>query len=202
MLREKYDVLAPALDERCVRLWAASEARALGWGGVSRVSEATGLTRPTIHRGLEELEARSSRLTVEDRSIDRIRQPGGGRKRLIDQNPGLRDELEALVDPATRGDPMSPLRWTSKSTTKLAAELTSRGHEVSDRTVAHLLREMDYSLQSNRKSTEGKQHPDRDAQFQYINQLAKRFIRQGKPVISVDTKKKELVGDFKNGGQE
>jgi hypothetical protein len=127
---------------------------------------------------------------------------GGGRQRLVDQNPRLRDELESLVDPATRGDPMSPLRWTSKSTGKLAAELTRRGHKASAQTVARLLHEMDYSLQSNRKSKEGKQHPDRDAQFRYINRLAKRFIRQGKPVISVDTKKKELVGDFKNGGRE
>jgi hypothetical protein len=200
-LRQKFKGLERALDERTVRLWAATEARALGWGGVSRVSEATGLTRPTIHRGLQELDEEVG-LSREERSVDRVRQTGGGRRKLVEQNPRLRDELELLVDPATRGDPMSPLRWTSKSTAKLAAELTRRGYEVSDRTVAHLLREMDYSLQSNRKSREGKQHPDRDAQFRYINRLAKRFIRAGNPVISVDTKKKELVGDFKNGGRE
>jgi hypothetical protein len=201
MIREKFEALAPELNERCLRLWAASEARALGWGGVSRVTEATGLSRPAVHRGLKDLEANERQPAGTSNGVP-VRRAGAGRKRLVDQDPGLRDELESLVDPATRGDPMSPLRWTSKSTVRLASELTRRGYEASAKTVARLLHEMDYSLQSNRKSREGKQHPDRDAQFKYINRVAKRFIRLGKPVISVDTKKKELVGDFKNNGRE
>ena len=200
-LREKFEVLSAELDERSLRLWAAAEARALGWGGVTRVCEATGLTRPTIHRGLKEFIAQR-KLPPHKRGADRVRAAGGGRKRLIERFPGLVKDLESIVGPATRGDPMSPLRWTSKSTRNLVEELNTRGYSVSDRTIAQLLREMGYSLQSNRKVAEGKQHPDRNAQFEYISQLAKRFVRQKKPVISVDTKKKELVGDFKNRGRE
>lgn len=198
-LRQKFKALAWALDECSLRVWAATEAKALGWGGVSRVAEATGLTRPTIHRGLEELEQKH-RPDAEE--VARVRRVGGGRKRLVDQNPRLRKDLDSLLDPTTRGDPMSPLRWTSKSTRKLAAELKKRRHTVSARTVAQLLYEMDYSLQANRKTREGTNHPDRDAQFLYINKLVKRYTKRQHPVISVDTKKKELVGDFKNGGRE
>jgi len=160
-VREKYEVLAAQLDERALRLWAASEARAIGWGGVSRVAEATGLTRPTVHRGLKEIEAQR-KLPAEERGAPRVREAGVGRKRLVDQQPHLWKELQSLVDPVTRGDPMCPLRWTSKSTRKLAAELTRRGFPASDRTVAQMLHEMDYS-QSNSKTREDKrgQKPSR-----------------------------------------
>jgi hypothetical protein len=197
----KYTSLEPVLDERARRLWAAVEARAIGRGGITRVAEATGLSRVTIRAGLKELDPPSTP-TGQEPATGRLRRPGGGRKRPVDQDPVLLRDLETLVDPVTRGDPMSPLRWTCKSAAKLAAELRAKGHAVSERTVNRLLHVLDYSLQSNRKTIEGKSHPDRDAQFQYINRRVKAFQRQGQPVVSVDAKKKELVGQFRNGGRE
>jgi len=200
-IRAKFATLAPLLDERARRLWAAVEARAIGRGGIVRVAEATGLSRGTIRAGLRELDSPAPP-DEEGFSSGRLRRPGGGRKPLVDQDPDLLRDLEALVDPVTRGDPMSPLRWTCKSAAKLAAGLLSRGHAVSERTVNRLLHDLGYSLQSNRKTIEGRQHPDRDAQFRYINRRVRAFQRQGQPVVSVDTKKKELVGPYRNGGRE
>jgi hypothetical protein len=202
-LQNKFAILGPILDERQCRLWAATEARALGRGGVTLVAQATGISRKRIHAGLRELDPLSQTTppTAKPRP-QRVRRSGGGRRSLAARDPALVQELEALVAPATRGDPMSPLRWTSKSTPKLAAELTARGHPVSPRTVAHLLKELDYSLQSTRKAREGSNHPDRDAQFAHLNARTQAFQQRGQPVISVDTKKKELVGDFQNGGRE
>jgi hypothetical protein len=200
-LKAKYKALSGRLDKATLRLWAAVEARGLGRGGISVVAKAIGLSRTTIHAGLNELEiAGKSKPAGLPRS--RIRAVGAGRKRLVENDPRLKQDLEALLDSATRGDPQSPLRWTCKSTTKLAEALNRSSHRVSRRTVCTLLNEMDYSLQSTRKTREGVQHPDRDAQFIYISRLVKRFQREGQPVISVDTKKKELIGDFANGGQE
>lgn len=202
-IREKFEALDPLLDERSRRIWAATEARALGWGGVSAVAAATGLARNTVHAGVKELTsgARAAEVDAEAESA-RIRRPGGGRKRLIEMDPELRDTLEALVEPETRGDPMSPLRWTCKSTTQLAAVLTGAGHAISERTVAGLLQDLGYSLQGTLKTREGASHPDRDEQFRYIARQTKLFQKRGEPVISVDTKKKELVGDFANAGRE
>jgi hypothetical protein len=202
-LRAKYRALASRLDEATLRLWAATEARSLGRGGVSAVAGASGLSRTTIYAGLEELKARKSRRSVTSpEPAVRIRAPGGGRKKLTTKDPTLLRALEALVEPVTRGDPQSPLRWTCKSTTRLAAELNRRKHRVSQRTVYDLLAQLDYSLQSTRKTREGAQHPDRDAQFTYIARVVKEFQAAGQPVISVDTKKKELLGDFANRGRE
>jgi hypothetical protein len=202
-IREKFAVLDPLLDERSRRIWAATEARALGWGGVSAVAAATGMARNTVHAGVRELSAGGrGRNGDVPTGGSRIRRPGGGRKRLTETDPELRDALEALVEPETRGDPMSPLRWTCKSTTQLAAALTRGGHGVSERTVASILHQMGYSLQGTFKTREGASHPDRDEQFRYIARRTRLFQRRGAPVISVDTKKKELVGDFANGGRE
>ena len=195
-INKKYRVLLPELSEQGRRLFAGVEAITAGWGGISAVARATGLSRTTVARGVKDAE-NSQRL-----ESGRIRKKGGGRKRRVQTDPTLRKDLEVLLEPHTRGDPESPLRWTSKSVRKLAMELKKMGHKTSHRMVASLLREMDYSLQANRKTTEGKQHPDRDAQFKYINRKAKKQQKMGLPVISVDTKKKELVGDFKNAGQE
>ena len=197
----KFAPLEPLLDERTRRLWAAVEARALGRGGIMRVAEATGLSRATIRAGLRELDAPPP-ADARRATRERLRRPGGGRRPLVESDSQLLGVLESLVDPVTRGDPMSPLRWTCKSAARLAAELQSQGHAVSERTVNRLLHELGYSLQSNRKTLEGRQHPDRDAQFQYINRRVKAFQRQGQPVVSVDTKKKELVGQFRTGGRE
>jgi hypothetical protein len=199
-IRQKFLALSPVMDERMRRQWAATEAKALGWGGISAVAEATGLAWNTIKSGVRELDRRAAQ--PQEPVADRIRRPGAGRKRLAETDPQLLEALEALVDPVTRGDPESPLRWTCKSTAKLADELTRRNHPVSDRTVAALLKQSGYSLQANRKTREGNQHPDRNAQFEHINAQVITFHRQRQPVISVDTKKKELVGDFKNGGRE
>jgi transposase len=199
-IRRKYQLLDPILDERSRRQWAAAEAKELGYGGVSAVARATGLARDTIEVGSRELEYR--RRHPNEAPAVRLRQPGGGRKPLTYSDPELVSALEALVEPLTRGDPESPLRWTCKSTRRLAHELTSQGHAVGYRTVGCLLHEAGYSLQANRKTREGNQHPDRNAQFEYINAQAQRFQKRRQPVISVDTKKKELVGDFKNAGQE
>ena len=202
-LRAKYQALATRLDEATLRLWAATEARSLGRGGVSAVAEASGLSRTTIYAGLEELKARKTRRSVTlAEPAARIRAPGGGRKKLTTKDPTLLRALEALVEPVTRGDPQSPLRWTCKSTTRLAAELNRRKHRVSQRTVYDLLAQLNYSLQSTRKTREGAQHPDRDAQFTYIARVVKEFQAAGQPVISVDTKKKEILGDFANRGRE
>ena len=200
-IAEKYEALRGVMDEQMRRLWAAAEARALGYGGVSVVARAIGLTRPTITAGMKELgDAREVVMPVAPN--DRIRREGGGRRRATDINEGLRPALEELVDPATRGDPMSPLRWTCKSVRTLAAELTRQGHPVSHQTVSEVLQQSGYSLQVNRKTREGGGHPDRNAQFEHIARRAKEFQQRGQPVISVDTKKKELVGDFKNAGRE
>jgi hypothetical protein len=198
-IRRKFRLVAVELDERRRRQWAAAEARDVGWGGISLVARATGLSRPTIMAGLKELElSAKSRLVA----AARVRAPGGGRRTLTQSDPGLLEALERLIDPATRGDPMSPLRWTCKSTAKLAEELTRQNHPVSDRTVAMLLKQSGYSLQANRKSREGSSHPDRNAQFEYINRQVRAFQKRQQPVVSVDTKKKELVGEFKNPGEE
>ena len=199
-IRQKFITLAPVMDERLRRQWAASEANAMGWGGISVVAKATGLARNTIKAGMRELQHRAAH--PDEPVEDRIRRRGGGRKRLADTDPLLFEALERLVDPVTRGDPESPLRWTCKSTAKLAEELTRQEHPVTDRTVATMLKEAGYSLQANRKTREGNQHPDRNAQFEHINQQVTTFLRQRQPVISVDTKKKELVGDFRNVGEE
>ena len=187
------------MDERSRRQWAAAEARELGWGGVTVVARATDLSRTTISAGLRELE-----LPAKQRSVEglRVRRPGGGRKALTETDPGLLAALEALIEPATRGDPESPLRWTCKSTRGLADELTRKRHPVGANTVAALLRHGGYSLQANRKTREGARHPDRNAQFEHINAQVRRFQNRDQPAISVDTKKKELIGDFKNAGRE
>jgi len=198
-IRRKYQSLLPEMDERRRRQWAAAEARDLGWGGVSLVAQATGLSRPTIMVGLRELDQPIPQRAAQ---AERVRRPGGGRRPLSQTNPTLLPALEALVDPVTRGDPESPLRWTCKSTRRLAEELTRQGYRVGARTVASLLHEAGYSLQANRKTREGLAHPDRNAQFEYINASVARSLIRGQPAISVDTKKKELVGDFKNGGRE
>jgi hypothetical protein len=197
-IRGKFLSMTPLLDERSRRHWAAAEARDLGWGGVSLVARATGLSRTTIAAGLAELDEATPGESVSSR----IRRPGAGRPHLVDANAGLWAALDALVDPVTRGDPMSPLRWTCKSTERLAAELNGQGYIVSARTVASILREAGYSLQANRKTREGAAHPDRNAQFEYINQQVRRLQKRGQPVVSVDTKKKELIGDFENSGRE
>jgi hypothetical protein len=199
-VRKKYRSLDPMMNERMRRQWAAAEAADLGWGGVSLVALATGLARNTVMVGGRELEHRRTH-PKEPVSVQ-IRSPGGGRKPLIEIDSGLARALEALVDPATRGHPESPLRWTCKSTSKLAEELQRQNHPVTDRTVARLLKAAGYSLQANRKTQEGASHPDRNAQFEYISRQVRAFQKQGQPVVSVDTKKKELVGEFKNAGEE
>jgi hypothetical protein len=197
----KFAILSPLLDERARRLWAAVEARAIGRGGISQVAEATRLSRATIRAGLQEL-AHPLSPTTPQAPVERVRRPGGGRKPLGAHDPQLVRALETLLDPVTRGDPMSLLRWTCKSAAKLATALQTQGHVVSERTVNRLLHDLGYSLQANRKTLEGRAHPDRDAQFQYLNRRAKVFQKQGQPVISVDTKKKELVGQFRQSGRE
>jgi transposase len=194
-LAVKFGVLFPHLDERQRRLLMGAEARVLGHGGVRVVAQAARVSETTVRKGMDELEAGEG-------PLGRVRRPGGGRKKAAEVDPGLRPALLALVEPDIRGDPISPLRWTTKSTRKLAAELTRQGHKVSADTVGDLLREEGFSLQANAKTIEGAQHSDRDAQFRYINDQAKEHMRAGDPVISVDTKKKELVGDYKNAGRE
>lgn len=191
----KYAAVASYLDERARRIWAATESRALGYGGDALVSAATGLARETIRKGRAELNTRTA-------PGGRLRRAGAGRPRLLQTEPGLQDALEALVDPLTRGAPDSALRWTCKSTAKLAAALAELGWTVSASTVGRLLHAMGYSLQSARKSQEGTTHPDRNAQFEHISATAERFLRRHQPVISVDTKKKELVGNFRVAGRE
>jgi transposase len=192
-----FELVSPRLDERQRRLLAAAAAHALGrGGGITLVARATGMSRQTVYDGLADL-ADPTGLAA-----GRARRPGGGRKRLVERDPGLVAALEALVDPATRGDPASPLRWTCKSTAQLAHALTEAGHPVSDDTVGRLLKQQDYTLQRTRKTVEGAQHPDRDAQFHYLNEQVTAQLAAGQPVVSVDTKKKELVGNYANGGRE
>lgn len=196
----KYDKLGSMMDERLKRHWAACEALALGYGGISAVAQATGLSRSTIRRGIVEVQQEMPQLAQE--IGDRIRRPGGGRRPLVETDTALQGDLETLLADSTRGDPMSPLLWTCKSTRVLAAELQKQGHKVSHMTVDRLLHEMNYSLRSNRKTEEGKQSPDRDAQFRFINQKVRSFQRRRQPVISIDAKKRENLGNFKNPGQE
>jgi hypothetical protein len=195
-VREKYALLERDLDERARRAWAATEALSLGYGGVSIVHRATGLAVSTIRRGVSDV-------TSGDRPApQRVRRPGGGRRRAAEKDPGLLSDLEKLLEPSTRGDPESPLRWTIKSVRRLAAELEKQGHSASRTLVARLLWESGFSLQANRKVHEGGKHPDRNAQFEHINRTVKDRLRRGEPAISVDTKKKELVGSYKNAGRE
>ena len=195
-IRDRFEKLAPFLDERMRRLVAASESVVIGFGGTSVVSRETGVSRRAIIQGIKELEQEPSETPT------RVRRAGGGRKKTVDQDATLQRDLERLVDPVTRGDPESPLRWTCKSVRKLSDELNRTGHQTSHRMVAELLHGLGYSLQANRKTLEGSSHQDRDAQFQHINEQVKQLLGQHQPVISVDTKKKELVGDFKNTGKE
>ncbi|MGH2372046.1 MAG: ISAzo13 family transposase [bacterium] len=196
LYRAKFKALAPVLTERARRTWAATEARAAGRGGISVVARATGIAYSTIVRGLKEL------ASGDQAAAGRERRPGGGRKRNIEKDPTLLADLEGLVEPTASGDPESPLRWTSKSVRQLAAALQAMGHAVSRQLVSELLAAAGYSLQANRKTREGPQHPDRDGQFRYINRQVRRFQATAQPVISVDTKKKELVGDFKMPGRQ
>lgn len=199
-IQRKYLALVPLMNERARRQWAAAEAESYGWGGIGLVAQATGLAPATIRKGLVEV---TSRAAQPETSVPvRIRRQGGGRKSKVVHDPQLAQALSALVEPATRGDPESALRWLSKSTRHLASVLTAQGHPVSERTVGRLLRAAGYSLQSNRKRQEGDGHPDRNAQFEHINRTIQAFQQRAQPAISVDTKKKELVGNFKNGGRE
>ena len=200
-IREKYEGVRPLLNERSRRRWAAAEALSLGWGGVTAVAKATGLTRKSIHFGLRERKAEEVE-SAEAWSADRVRRPGGGRKPITYHQPKLVSALNDLVEPTARGDPGSPLRWSCLSTSHLSTTLRRAGYQVSPRKVSALLKQSGYSLQANRKKREGASHPDRNAQFEYINATASAFLRRRQPVISVDTKKKELVGDFKNAGRE
>ena len=195
-ITKRFEAVRGILDERSRRLVAAAESAAIGRGGVSAVSRATGLSRQVIRQGMVEL----SQAAVHPPG--RIRRPGGGRKKTVEQDLSLLRDLEQLVEPVTRGDPESPLRWTCKSLRKLAEELQRMGHQASHQLVGRMLHELGYSLQANSKTLEGSSHPDRNAQFEYLNRKVKRQLQQHQPVISVDTKKKELVGDFKNNGRE
>jgi hypothetical protein len=194
----RYAALAPVLDERGRRRFAAAEARTAGRGGVLALTRITGLARSTIDRGLRELAGTAA----DEAASGRVRRAGGGRKRLTETDPTLLADLQSLVEPTTRGDPMALLLWTSRSLRNLADALQVKGHRIKHNVVADLLRQLDYSLQSNRKTREGTDNPDRDAQFAYINSQMKAVLAAGQPAISVDTKKKELVGDFKNAGRE
>jgi hypothetical protein len=202
VIEEKFRALSSRLDEATLRVWAAVEARTLGHGGVSAVAKASGLSRTTIYAGLRELEAPAPRAELRAGGRGPIRAKGGGRKKPMVKAPTLLSDLDALVEPTARGDPQSPLRWTCKSTPRLAKELAERGHGVSQRSLCDLLAQLGYSLQATRKTREGGKQPDRDAQFSYIAAMAAQYQATGEPVICVDTKKKELIGDFKNGGRE
>jgi len=195
-IKKRFSILSRLLDERSRRLVAGAESLALPRGGISAVSRATGISRPVIRQGIAELKNPKTAL------MGRVRRPGGGRKRIAERDTAVLVDLENLVEPVTRGDPESPLRWTCKSVRRLAEELRKQGHVISYPVVAELLRNLGYSLQANRKTTQGAGHPDRNAQFEYISRKVQRFFASKQPVISVDTKKKELVGDFKNGGRE
>ena len=200
LVHEKYNRLSWMMDEKLKRHWAACEALALGRGGISAVSQETGLSRNTIRKGIREIREEMPRLVGE--IGQRVRKSGGGRYRLSQTDESLERDLEELLEASSRGDPMCPLRWTCKSTRNLAKELQHKGHQVSHMTVDRMLQDMDYSLQANRKTLEGRQHPDRDEQFQFIARKVRRFQHRGQPVVSVDAKKKELLGKFKNSGRE
>ena len=201
-IRHQFVSLTGVLDERSRRQWAATEAEKYGRGGLRWVCKATGMSHNTIARGIKEIKARRQ-VPVEEQSVSgRIRQKGGGRKLLEEKDRELLSSLRRMVEPTSRGDPMKPLCWTIMSTYTIAEELTKAGHPVSPRTVASMLKADDYRLQSNRKTKEGKQHPDRNEQFEYINRQSLRFMRKGEPVVSVDTKKKELIGNYANKGRE
>ena len=199
-IEAKYQALSGRLDDAALRAWAATEARSLGRSGVSLVAKATGLSRTTIYAGLAELKKPATATPVGRRA--RVRSVGGGRKKLIDKDVSLLRDLDALVEPTTRGGPMSPLRWICKSTRRLAEELHRQGHAVGQRSLCNLLGRAGFSLQSTRKTREGGQHEDRDEQFMHIARTVAEYQATGDPVISVDTKKKELIGDFKNAGRE
>ena len=197
LLQERFSALSPHLTERQKRLVAATDARSLGYGGITRVANATGMSRTTIHEGLRELDKETNLVP------ERSRRQGGGRKKIQDQVPPILSDLDAMVDPSSRGNPMLPLRWTLKSTRQLAEALTKKGYRVSHPVVGEMLKRLGYSLQSNMKALdEGSQHPDRDAQFRYLNEQVARCLKAGHPVISVDTKKKELIGPYRNSGKE
>ena len=198
IIRRRFELIEGHLDERLRRLLAAAEAKTVGFGGASVVARATGVSRRAIRAGVRELQ----QAPQNREPSGRVRRPGGGRKKTVEQDPTLARDLEKLIEPVTRGDPESPLRWTCKSVRRLSEELQRRGHATSHRMVAELLHEMGYSLQANTKTMEGTNHPDRNAQFEHINKRVRQYLRKGDPVISVDTKKKELVGAFKNGGRE
>jgi len=202
-IRTKFEALAPVMDERMTRLWAAAEALALGPGGASVVTRATGIRGKRLWMGRKDLDELAQNLPLEPPRKQRVRRPGAGRKPLTETDPTLVKDLESLIDPVTRGDPESALRWTCKSTSKLAEALKQMGHEVGETSVRSLLAELGYSLQANAKVREGTSHPDRNAQFDYVNAQAEAFLAANEPVISVDTtKKKELIGDYKNSGRE
>ena len=194
VISKKYNLLKPFLNEKSKRLFAAAEA--LSFGNISLVSRAMDISEETIKKGCNELES------GEILSDDKIRAPGGGRKKSVEKDPALLSDLETLIEPTSRGDPESPLRWTSKSICKLAEELKKMGHKVSHSRVADMLRMLGYSLQANKKTIEGTSHPDRDQQFNHISEKCKEFQEEKQPVISIDTKKKESVGNFKNNGKE
>ena len=196
-IEERYDYIKPFLNEKARRLFLAAEAKAIGWGGIEKVSRETGVSSDTISKGCKELEEEPEII-----ESGKIRKPGGGRKKLIETDSTLLSDLDSLIEPTARGDPESPLRWTCKSTRQLARELKNMGHNISHTRVAEILHEQGYSLQANRKVIEGDRHPDRNGQFILINNKTKLFTKCGQPVVSVDTKKKELVGNFKNGGRE
>jgi len=195
-IAERWRLFGPECDERRRRLWAASEAKTHGPGGATLVARVMGLSEETVRRGIDELES-GERLEP-----GQVRRSGGGRRPVVESDPEVVEDLEALIDPVTRGDPESPLRWTSKSLGKLRLALVERGHVISESTLGKLLKGLGYRLQANAKVREGSQHPDRDAQFEHINKTVKTALAQGQPVISIDCKKKELVGDYKNGGRE
>jgi hypothetical protein len=202
-LRNKYQALRPVMGEKVRRRWAACEAMALGWGGITAVAEATGLSRPTIRAGLAEVQGGVPHAEETDQTeTHRVRRGGGGRRRVTEKDRTLLKDLQSLLESSTRGDPQSPLLWTSRSTRHLAEALGHQGHHVSHDTVARLLDDLHYSLQANRKTKEGSAHGDRDAQFAHINKQVRAFQRRGQPVVSVDTKKKALIGDCKNAGRE
>ncbi len=197
LISQKYKQISPVLNEQSRRIWCATEAEAIGYGGVTAVHKATRVSRPTITSGLKELKRKKLF------NPTKLRKAGGGRKKLTEKDSSLLKDLNEMIEPVTRGDPENPLRWSSKSTIKLADELNNKGHRVTQRTVYRLLKDQDYSLKGNKKTKEGKEdHPDRDAQFQFINEKAKEFQKNKNPVLSVDTKKKENIGNFKNNGKE
>jgi transposase len=201
-VKYKFNKLSSLMDEKLKRQWAATEAKVIGHGGIALVSRATGIDKNTIKSGITEITKKGRKSKLSNNSSSRIRKEGGGRKSLLEKEPDLKNALEKLIDPITRGDPESPLLWTCKSLSKLAQELNNQGYEISLHSVGRMLNEMGYSLQSNKKSNEGSSHEDRDAQFNHINEKAKLFQKDNQPVISIDTKKKEIIGEYKNNGQE